>query len=57
VAPGNLVALNLYRSAGFVEERFVPHFYGDKEDRYILRWRFADGTGGEAAKEGLQGSV
>ena len=39
-APSNLTALALYRTAGFVEDRFVPHFYGEKEDRYILRWRF-----------------
>ena len=39
-APTNTVALSLYQGAGFVIERFVPHFYGDKEDRYILRWRF-----------------
>jgi ribosomal protein S18 acetylase RimI-like enzyme len=40
VAPDNQRALNLYRSHGFVEERFVPHFYGKREDRHILRWRF-----------------
>jgi ribosomal protein S18 acetylase RimI-like enzyme len=49
VAPGNTKALNLYRSAGFVEEMFVPHFYGEGEDRCILRWRFDEG--------GLSGSV
>jgi hypothetical protein len=27
-----------------VEERFVPHFYGKKEDRHILRWRFDEGA-------------
>ncbi len=44
--PTNVGALALYRSAGFVEDRFVPHFYGENEDRYILRWWFpraADG--------------
>jgi [ribosomal protein S18]-alanine N-acetyltransferase len=39
-APSNVSALALYKSAGFVEDRFVPHFYGEKEDRFILRWRF-----------------
>jgi ribosomal protein S18 acetylase RimI-like enzyme len=43
VAPDNVKALNLYRSAGFVDEAFVPHFYGEGEDRYILRWRFPEG--------------
>jgi ribosomal protein S18 acetylase RimI-like enzyme len=41
-APDNLAALRLYRSAGFVEDRFVPGFYGEKEDRFILRWRFLE---------------
>lgn len=49
VAPRNQRALQLYRGAGFVEEAFMPAFYGEGEDRHILRWRF----GGE----GLQGSV
>lgn len=49
VAPDNHRALRLYRSHGFVEERFVPHFYGKKEDRHILRWRFC--------KEDLPSSV
>ena len=55
-APDNLAALALYKSAGFVEERFVPHFYGEEEDRYILRWRFPAGAE-EVAGEGLPGSV
>lgn len=49
VAPDNTEAMNLYRSAGFVEEAFIPHFYGEGEDRYVLRWRFEKG--------GLPGSV
>lgn len=49
VAPENVQALGLYRSAGFVEEAFIPHFYGEGEDRYVLRWRFEQG--------GLPGSV
>lgn len=49
VSPHNRRALNLYRSCGFVKERYVPHFYGDKEDRHILRWRFS--------QEDLSGSV
>jgi ribosomal protein S18 acetylase RimI-like enzyme len=49
VAPENTRAMNLYTNAGFVEEAFVPHFYGEGEDRYVLRWRFEKG--------GLYGSV
>ena len=41
VAPDNSAALALYRSAGFVDDRFVPDFYGKGEHRHILRWRFA----------------
>ncbi len=40
VAPDNVKALRLYRSAGFVDEAYVPGFYGEGEDRYILRLRF-----------------
>ncbi len=61
-APTNAAALTLYQSAGFVEDRFVPHFYGDNEDRYVLRWRFADigvapgeATGAVGAEEGSAG--
>jgi ribosomal protein S18 acetylase RimI-like enzyme len=43
VAPQNIKAMNLYQSAGFVDEAFVPHFYGEGEDRHILRWRFGGG--------------
>jgi ribosomal protein S18 acetylase RimI-like enzyme len=49
VAPTNTRAINLYKSAGFVEESFIPHFYGTGEDRHILRLRFREG--------GLPGSV
>ena len=52
VAPTNAAALALYKGAGFAEDKFVPHFYGEKEDRYILRWRFpqrAGETGGKHA--------
>ena len=56
-APSNLTALALYRTAGFVEDRFVPHFYGEKEDRYILRWRFPEGAPEGPKGEGLPGSV
>ena len=51
VAPTNVAALALYRGAGFVEDRFVPHFYGEKEDRYILRWRFPEGSGEGGGKD------
>jgi ribosomal protein S18 acetylase RimI-like enzyme len=50
-APTNVPALALYKGAGFVEDRFVPHFYGEKEDRYILRWRFPQGPA-EGGDEG-----
>jgi ribosomal protein S18 acetylase RimI-like enzyme len=40
-APDNQRALELYRSVGFVEESFIPAFYGEGEDRHILRWRIA----------------
>ncbi len=49
VSPDNQRAINLYESAGFVNERFVPQFYGEGQDRHILRWWFGPG--------GLQGSV
>jgi ribosomal-protein-alanine N-acetyltransferase len=42
VAPDNVKALRLYRSAGFVDEAYVPGFYGEGEDRYIMRLRFAE---------------
>jgi ribosomal protein S18 acetylase RimI-like enzyme len=49
VSMGNTGAMALYRGAGFVEEAFVPCFYGEGEDRSILRRRFGEG--------GLPGSV
>ncbi len=49
VAPDNIHAIRLYRNAGFVDEAFVPDFYGDGHDRHILRWRFG--------REDLPGSV
>jgi ribosomal protein S18 acetylase RimI-like enzyme len=49
VAPGNQRALSLYESAGFTRDRFIPGFYGEGQDRFILRWRFLPGD--------LQGSV
>lgn len=49
VAPDNTRALDLYLSAGFVDESLVPNFYGEGEHRHILRWRFEQG--------GLHGSV
>jgi ribosomal protein S18 acetylase RimI-like enzyme len=55
VSPTNVAALALYKGAGFAAERFVPHFYGEKEDRYILRWRFPQATGPERGR--LSGSV
>jgi ribosomal protein S18 acetylase RimI-like enzyme len=48
-APSNKRALALYQSVGFVDETFIPDFYGAGEDRHILRWRFGQG--------GLHGSV
>lgn len=49
VAPDNVAAMNLYRSAGFVDESFVPDFYGKGADRHIMRWRLEG--------EGLHGGV
>ncbi len=49
VAPTNLAALALYRSAGFEDDRFAPHFYGEREDRHILRWRFPEDTAASGA--------
>ena len=49
VAPNNEGALGLYKSVGFESETFIRDFYGDGEDRHILRWRFS--------REGLPGSV
>ncbi|NLV71171.1 MAG: GNAT family N-acetyltransferase [Actinobacteria bacterium] len=49
VAPENAPAIRLYRSTGFVDEAFIPDFYGDGHDRHILRWRFDEG--------GLHGGV
>ncbi len=40
VASENTVALSLYRSIGFINETFVHNFYGEGEDRHILRWCF-----------------
>lgn len=47
VAPDNAAALALYRSAGFVDDRFVPDFYGRGEHRHILRWRFVGTSFGD----------
>jgi ribosomal protein S18 acetylase RimI-like enzyme len=55
-SPTNAAALTLYKSAGFVEDRFVPHFYGDKEDRYILRWRFPEIEAGPGEAPGVAGA-
>jgi ribosomal protein S18 acetylase RimI-like enzyme len=41
VAPKNRRALQLYRSVGFVDESFIPAFYGEGEDRHVLRWSLA----------------
>jgi ribosomal protein S18 acetylase RimI-like enzyme len=48
-APDNKRALGLYENVGFVDEGFVPDFYGNGEHRHVLRWHFAPG--------GLHGSV
>ncbi len=49
VSPSNVGAGRLYREAGFVEEAFVPDFYGAGEDRFIMRLRFKEA--------GLRGGV
>ena len=56
VAPDNAAALALYEAAEFVRERFVSAFYGENEDRLILRWRFPDRQG-PAREGGLPGGV
>ncbi len=49
VSPVNTRALALYKGAGFTDEAYVDDFYGEGEDRFILRWRFE--------RPGLQGGV
>lgn len=49
VSPTNQAALALYRGIGFVQERAAPDFYGEGEDRIVLRLRFQ--------KDHLTGSV
>ena len=44
VSPENRSALELYRSMGFVDEEFAAGFYGEGEDRQVLRWRFGGGN-------------
>lgn len=44
VAPDNVRALRLYHGAGFREESFVAGFYGEGEDRHVLRLRFKEGA-------------
>lgn len=44
VDPANLSALRLYENWGFTERRFVPGYYRENEDRYVLT-RPACGTG------------
>ena len=56
VAPANVAAQALYKGAGFIEDRFVPHFYGEREDRYILRWRFPQGLRKSDASQPTKGS-
>ena len=34
--PANQAALNLYQRWGFTHRRFVPGYYRDNEDRYVL---------------------
>ena len=43
VAPENAAAIGLYKSTGFVDESFIPDFYGEGQHRHIMRWRFAWG--------------
>jgi ribosomal protein S18 acetylase RimI-like enzyme len=54
VSPGNTRALALYKGVGFIEEEYLPHFYGEGEDRYVLRWRFTPSFDNQG---GLSGSV
>jgi ribosomal protein S18 acetylase RimI-like enzyme len=52
-APTNVPALALNEGMGFVRDGFGPHFYGENEDRYLLRWRFPGEDGQRVAEEGL----
>lgn len=45
VDPSNEVALRLYASWGFTEREFVPGFYRDREDRFVLTRRTPRGRG------------
>ncbi len=37
VAPGNTPAMELYRAEGFVQESFRPDYFGDGEDRFVMK--------------------
>jgi ribosomal protein S18 acetylase RimI-like enzyme len=37
VSPGNQPALRLYRKQGFIQEKFVCDYFGNGEDRIIMR--------------------
>ena len=37
VAPGNTPAMQLYRAEGFVQESFRPDYFGDGEDRVVMK--------------------
>ena len=50
VAPDNERALGLYQSAGFVDEAFIPDFYGERR-------RTGTSCAGASARGGLHGSV
>lgn len=45
VDPSNEVALRLYASWGFTEREFIPGFYRDQEDRFVLTRRTRRGRG------------
>ena len=47
---------SLFEKVRWQEDRFVPHFYGDKEDRYILRWRFPETEAGPGEAAGVAGA-
>jgi ribosomal protein S18 acetylase RimI-like enzyme len=47
VAPDNAAAIGLYKGAGFVDESFIPDFYGKGQHRHIMRWRFDMGAAEE----------
>lgn len=45
VKPENTAAIKLYESTGFKKTAYIPHYYGDGEDRYEMVASLADRRG------------